>query len=48
MRSDTLLAQNFKGTETRAQPIAVIQVNTYERKAMKFIKVLKKRKAVFI
>lgn len=26
--SGTLLAQNFRGTETRGLPIAVIQVNT--------------------
>lgn len=27
MRSGTLLAEKFKGTETRGQPIAVTQVN---------------------
>lgn len=37
----TLLAQNFRGIETRGQiTIAVVQVNSFEKKAMKFSKVL--------
>lgn len=49
MMSGTLLAHNFRGTETRGSAYYCNPgEHHYERKPMKFIKVLKNRKVVFI